>query len=85
MASVVGIVFAVIFGVACLGVIAFIVYKKMSGNRLFLLKKLITISIDDEYDEEHDAFDDDANDVQIGEAYAPYDHKSSRQDFSHVV
>jgi hypothetical protein len=70
VASVVGIVFAVIFGVACLGVVGFIVYKKMS---------------DDEYDEEHDAFDDDANDVQIGEAYAPYDHKSSRQDFSHVV
>ena len=76
--------FAVIFGVACLGVIGFIVYKKMSGKFITQISKINRIQ-DDEYDEEHDAFDDDANDVQIGEAYAPYDHKSSRQDFSHVV
>ena len=85
MASVVGIVFAVIFGVACLGVIGFIIYKKMSGKYFFRKFSPMNGILADEYDEEHDAFDDDANDVQIGEAYAPYDHKSSRQDFSHVV
>ena len=56
----------------------------MSGKFLPQISQINWI-LDDEYDEEHDAFDDDANDVQIGEAYAPYDQKSSRQDFSHVV
>ncbi|CAG5109768.1 Oidioi.mRNA.OKI2018_I69.chr2.g4260.t1.cds [Oikopleura dioica] len=73
IASVVGIVFAVIFGVALIGIIAFVIFKKVTGGD------------SDSYVDENEVFDDEGNDVAMGESYDPYEHHkgTSRQDFSH--
>ncbi|CBY31626.1 unnamed protein product [Oikopleura dioica] len=75
IASVVGIVFAVIFGVALIGIIAFVIFKKVTG------------ADSDSYMGENEVFDDEGNDVAMGESYDPYEHHkgTNRQDISHVV
>jgi len=75
IASVVGIVFAVIFGVALIGIIAFVIFKKL------------TVGDGDSYMDDNEVFDDEGNDVAMGESYDPYEHHkgTNRQDISHVV
>jgi len=73
VASVVGIVFGVIFGIALLLVVAFMVIKKMKG--------------DDDDDDGYDGEDDGANDVMIGDQNDDYyrHNSSNRHEASLVV
>ena len=86
----VGIVFAVIFGVALIGIIAFVVFKKVTGKSQsqFSPTTMTFIGGDgDSYMDDNEVFDDEGNDVAMGESYDPYEHHkgTNRQDISHVV